>query len=359
MLKIQFRKKNNLLWNKHLNSIKNILNGQKKIFKNKLISKSINKYSKKNYIYIFVFLTALIQPNISLAQGNNFIRGLQGKDSLAMGKVLMATMIVPGYGQAYNRDYWKIPVIYAGIGGGIASGLHFNSKLKDAQYARDMLKQVQLPGFPAGQMDEYIKKYQPLANKYNDYKRNRDLSYFGAGIFYLAGAVDAVVSYKTDKKNNPVSPQRATLYSALLPGLGQAYNGEYWKIPIIYGGLGFCVYWIDQCDSQYQRYRTAYNKKYATEAGTGTELDEFGGRYSSTTLKNARDMARRNRDLTILITGLVYILNIIDANVFAHLSYFEMNDDLSLQCEPILFDETSFASGNITPSVGIKLKLKF
>lgn len=306
-----------------------------------------------------VFLTAVIQPNTLPAQGKNFIRGLQGKDSLSMGKVLFGTMIVPGYGQAYNRHYWKIPVIYAGIGGGIASGLYFNSKLNDAKHARNMLQQIQSPGFDISQADEYIKKYQNTANKYNDYKRSRDLSYLGAGIFYIAGAIDAVTSYKTDKTHNPVSPQRATLYSALLPGLGQAYNGEYWKIPIIYGGLGFCAYWIDQCNSQYQRYRTAFNKKYAMETGTGTDLDEFGGRYSSTTLKNARDMARRNRDLTILATSLVYILNVIDANVFAHLSYFDINDELSLKCEPLLFDETSFASGNIKPVAGIKLKLKF
>ncbi|MDR2125332.1 MAG: DUF5683 domain-containing protein [Prevotellaceae bacterium] len=314
---------------------------------------------RKKIIYIFIIIIAAVEPNILSAQGKNFIRGLQGKDSLAMGKVLLGTMIVPGYGQAYNRDYWKIPVIYAGIGGGIASGLYFNSKLKDAQRARNMLNEIHTPGFPPARMNEYINKYQNTANKYNDYKRNRDLSYLGAGMFYLAGALDAVASYKTDKTRNPVSPQRATLYSALLPGLGQAYNGEYWKIPIIYGGLGFCAYWINQCDSEYSRYRTAYNKKYAVENGTSTDLDEFGGRYSLTTLKNARETARRNRDLTILVTGLVYILNIVDANVFAHLSYFDINDDLSLQCEPVLFNETSFASGNITPSVGLKLKLKF
>jgi hypothetical protein len=299
-----------------------------------------------------------MQANTLSAQGKNFIRGLQGKDSLSMGKVLMGTMIIPGYGQAYNRDYWKIPVIYAGIGGGIASGLYFNSKLKDAKHARNMLQQAQSPGFSIN-LHDYIEKYQATANNYDTYKRNRDLAYLGAGMFYLAGAIDAVASYKTDKKNNPVSPQRATLYSALLPGLGQAYNGEYWKIPIIYGGLGFCVYWIDQCDSQYQRYRTAYNKKYAVENGTSADLDEFGGRYSLTTLKNARDMARRNRDLTILATGLVYILNIVDANVFAHLSYFDINDELSLRCEPVFFNEASFASGNMTPTVGMKLKLKF
>jgi hypothetical protein len=293
------------------------------------------------------------------AQGKSFIRGLQGKDSLSMSKVLLGTLIVPGYGQAYNRDYWKIPVIYAGIGGGLASGLHFNSKLKDAMYARNMINYAQSAGLPEIVVNDYIKKYQKTADNYNTYKRNRDLSYIGVGVFYLAGAIDAISSYKTDKKNNPISPQRATLYSAFLPGLGQAYNGDYWKIPIIYGGLGFCVYWIDQCDSQYRRYRTAYNKKYAVENGTSTDLDEFGGRYSSTTLRNARDMARRNRDLTILATGLVYILNIIDANVFAHLSYFDINDELSFRCEPTLLNEASFASGNVTPSVGIKLKLKF
>ncbi|MDR1197424.1 MAG: DUF5683 domain-containing protein [Prevotellaceae bacterium] len=313
---------------------------------------------KKIFIYIFAFMMTAMQTDTLSAQ-KSFIRGLQGKDSLSMGKVLLGTMILPGYGQAYNRDYWKIPVLYAGFGGGIASGLYFNSKVNDAIYARNMLDYAQSAGLPASVMNDYIQRYQKTADSYDNYKRNRNLSYFGAGMFYLAGAIDAVASYKTDKKNSPRTPQRATLYSALLPGLGQAYNGDYWKIPIIYGGLGFCVYWIDQCDSQYQRYRTAYNKKYAVETGTGVDLDEFGGRYSSTTLKNARDMARRNRDLTILVTGLVYILNIVDANVFAHLSYFDINDELSLQCEPVFINETSFASGNMAPSVGIKLKLKF
>jgi hypothetical protein len=295
----------------------------------------------------------------TLSAQKSFIRGLQGKDSLSMSKVLFGTMILPGYGQAYNRDYWKIPVLYAGVGGGIASGLYFNSKVNDAIHARNMLNYAQSAGFPESVMTDYINKYQKTADSYDTYKRNRNMSYIGAGMFYLAGAIDAVASYKTDKINNPISPQRATLYSALLPGLGQAYNGDYWKIPIIYGGLGFCVYWIDQCDSQYKRYRTAYNKKYATENGTSTDLDEFGGRYSLTTLKNARDTARRNRDLTILVTGLVYVLNVVDANVFAHLSYFDITDELSFQCEPIFINETSFASGNITPMAGIKLKLKF
>ena len=289
------------------------------------------------------------QPNMLSAQIKGFIRGLQGKDSLSMSKVLLGTMILPGYGQAYNRDYWKIPVVYAGIGGGVASGLHFNSKLKDTENTMRILEQRK---YPQGVID----KYSEIASQH---RRNRNLSYFTAGAFYLAGAIDAIASYKTNKATNPISPQRATLYSALLPGLGQAYNGDYWKIPIVYGGLGFCVYWADQCDSQYKRYRTAYNKKYAFDNGTSTDLDEFGGRYSLTTLKNAREMARRNRDLTILVTGLVYILNIIDANVFAHLSYFDINSDLSLHYEPTLLNETTFASGKNSPAVGLKLQLKF
>ena len=304
---------------------------------------------RKIFTYIFVFLITALLPNVLSAQVKSLIRGLQGKDSLSMSKVLFTTMVLPGYGQAYNRDYWKIPVVYAGVGGGIAAGLHFDSKLKNTEKTIRILEQE---GFP----QDVITQYSDIASKH---RHNRNLSYLTAGTFYIAGAIDAVASYKTNKTTNPVSPQRATLYSALLPGLGQAYNGDYWKIPIIYGGLGFCVYWIDQCDSQYKRYRTAYNKKYANEHGTSGDLDEFGGRYSLTTLQNARDMARRNRDLTMLATGLVYILNIIDANVFAHLSYFDINDDLSLHCEPTLLNEATFASGNITPTVGLKIQLKF
>jgi hypothetical protein len=304
---------------------------------------------RKIFAHIFVFLILAVQSNTLSAQFKPFVRGLQGKDSLSMSKVLFGTMILPGYGQAYNRDYWKIPVVYAGMGGGIAAGLHFNSKLKNTENTIRMLEEGNFP-------QDVINAYSDIASQH---RHNRNLSYLAAGTFYIAGAIDAVASYKTNKKTNPISPQRATLYSALLPGLGQMYNGDYWKIPIIYGGLGFCVYWADQCDSQYKRYRTAYNKKYAVENGTSTELDEFGGRYSLTTLKNAREMARRNRDLTILATSLVYILNIVDANVFAHLSYFDINDNISLRCEPMLFNEATFASGNISPSAGIRLQLKF
>lgn len=304
---------------------------------------------KNKFIYIFIFLIAAAQSNILQAQFKSFVRGLHGKDSLSMGKVLLGTMILPGYGQAYNRDYWKIPVVYAGVGGGIAAGLHFNSKLKDSENTLRMLEQG---GFP----QEMITQYSDAVKQH---RNNRNMSYLTAGTFYIAGAIDAVASYKTNKQTNAKSPQRATIYSALLPGLGQAYNGDYWKIPIIYGGLGFCVYWVDQCDSQYKRYRTAFNKKYAYDQGTSDDLDEFGGRYSLETLKNARDLARRNRDLTLLATGLVYILNVVDANVFAHLSNFNVDDNISLHCAPAMFNEPAFASGNMSPAVGFRLQLNF
>ncbi len=147
---------------------------------------------------------------------------------------------------------------------------------------------------------------------------------------------------------NPLSPAKAAFYSAVLPGLGQAYNGSYWKIPLVYGALGAGVYFVIDNNNEYHRYRDAYKRRLA-----GYEDDEFMGVLSTKSLIEAQKQFRRNKELSILITVGIYVLNIIEANVDAHLSQFNVSEDLSFKPN-MEFDEIS---GSANYGLVFKLKL--
>jgi len=123
---------------------------------------------------------------------------------------------------------------------------------------------------------------------------------------------------------NPLAPSKAAFYSAVLPGLGQAYNKKYWKIPIIYAGIGTGIYFYNQNTKDYNRFRDAYKRRLA-----GFEDDEFQG-ISTDRLIDAQKTASRNRDVSIIVSIAFYVLNIIDADVDAHLRQYNISDDLSL-----------------------------
>ena len=98
------------------------------------------------------------------------------------------------------------------------------------------------------------------------------------------------------KPINPLAPARAAFYSAVLPGLGQAYNKKYWKIPIVYGALGTGIYFYSTNNQEYHRFRDAYKQRLQ-----GLD-DEFKDQYSDATLINAQRTFQRNRDLSLIIT---------------------------------------------------------
>jgi hypothetical protein len=127
---------------------------------------------------------------------------------------------------------------------------------------------------------------------------------------------------------NPNAPAKAAFYSAVLPGLGQAYNKKYWKIPIVYIGLGIGIYSYTWNQGKYHNYRDEYKRRLAGTADPNHAI--YGGKSDDWVIRGQK-FHQRNRDLSALITAGIYILNIVDANVDAHLMQFNVNDNLSVK----------------------------
>ncbi|WP_417368089.1 DUF5683 domain-containing protein [Flavobacterium beibuense] len=125
---------------------------------------------------------------------------------------------------------------------------------------------------------------------------------------------------------DPLAPSKAAFYSAVLPGLGQAYNKKYWKIPIVYAAIGTSLYYYSWNNKKYHEYRDAYKTLLAGGTVTG-ELADIG----EDRLIRAQKFHQKNRDLSMLLALGFYVLNIVEANVNAHLMQFNVNDNLSLR----------------------------
>lgn len=127
------------------------------------------------------------------------------------------------------------------------------------------------------------------------------------------------------------NPKKAGMYSALLPGAGQFYNKQYWKIPVIYAGLATAAYFIEFNLSKYNDYHTAYVSRISNPYYT----DKYTGLYSTDNLKTLQDDYKRFLDLTVLATGVGYILQIVDAVVYSYLRNFDVSPDISLHMGPV------------------------
>lgn len=162
-----------------------------------------------------------------------------------------------------------------------------------------------------------------------------------------------VIEAKTKPdKMNPLRPAKAAFYSAALPGLGQAYNKKYWKIPIVYGAIGTALYFYFDNDKIYDRYRNAYKRRLA-----GFTDDEFYGPVegpfiSEDALIRAQRTLKRNKEMSMLVAVGLYVLNIIDANVDAHLLQYNMDENLSFK--PFI----DFNNPNYNAQIGLSLNLK-
>lgn len=154
----------------------------------------------------------------------------------------------------------------------------------------------------------------------------------------------------------PHSPRKAALYSAILPGLGQAYNREYWKMPLVYAAIGTCTYFFVFNLDKYHLYRDAYRLKVDGNPDTNIS-DPFLAARSEQYLKAYRDYYRQNIDYSVLFFVLAYGLNIADATVFAHLRNWDMSDELSMRVSPALINNRALGI-SVNISIGGSKKAK-
>ena len=152
----------------------------------------------------------------------------------------------------------------------------------------------------------------------------------------LAQQTDTIVV----KNVNPHSAKLATRLSTFVPGAGQIYNKQYWKVPILYAGAGALIYSISWNNNQYQKYLSAYKLDSDTSSSTNSE---FNGLYTVDNLITLKDYYRRNRDLSAIGLVLLYAANIIDAYVYAQFYNFDISDDLSMQVKPFVVPTFQYA----------------
>ncbi len=167
---------------------------------------------------------------------------------------------------------------------------------------------------------------------------------------------------KTAKAKKPHSPTKATIMSACLPGLGQIYNGKWWKVPIVYAGLGGLGYLVYSNYSEYRAYLHAYEFKTGDlpEGVTLTQHEtDLANRYADSQLQTYKESYRRDFEFFTILTVAWYGLNILDACVDGHLYTYDISDDLSLSVDPYLRPmETPFKMPQYA-QVGLSFTLGF
>lgn len=168
---------------------------------------------------------------------------------------------------------------------------------------------------------------------------------------------------KQEEKRRQLIPRQATIKSLMLPGLGQYYNRDYWKIPFVYAGLGVSIYFLIDNNRQYLKFENAYRVAYNDTTkgrGNGKALvkvrsSEVALELGVSQLKQATSRFRGYRDLNVIITVAIWALNAVEANVAAHLKTFDLSDDISLRIQPNLHPTIA---GTSVPGVRLTLNFK-
>jgi hypothetical protein len=272
-------------------------------------------------------------------------------DSMSLRKVCIASALLPGFGQIYNKQYWKLPILYGTVGTSLGMCIWSHNKYKPLKQRFDEMTDISLSRTPE------LNALQREMIKYNTMKQAFMFTTIASYLYFIG---DAAVKYST---NDVSHINRATTLSMICPGAGQIYNKSYWRMPIVIGGMASMIYVIDWNNRGFKRFKEAYRLRADFEVNPGrypggVSADEFRGRYSATFLKNLRDSYRRSRDLSIILTALVYTFQVVDAHVDAHLKDFDVSDNLSLSVEP-LFDYQYTQTFGVDPVFGFNVNLKF
>lgn len=249
-------------------------------------------------------------------------------DSMSLRKVTWSSLVLPGFGQIYNKQYWKLPILYGTVGTSLGLCLWSNSRYKPLKTKFEAMTDESLFRTPE------MNAVQREMTKYNTMRNVFMISTIASYLYFIG---DAALKYST---NEVTHINKATTLAMICPGAGQIYNKSYWRVPIVVGGFASTIYCIDWNNRGYQRFKKAYrllnDYEKNPELYPNGSQDEFGGRYSATFLKNLRNSYRRNRDLCIILTAGLYILQIVDAHVDAHLRDYDISKDLSVSLSPVI-----------------------
>lgn len=301
------------------------------------------------------------EPGDTLSQGDSvaklfsfkeFMGGLAHKNTLKIGTMFAGSVIMPGSAQIYNKDYWKLPVVYGGIGVLAGTGGHYLHQYNKSRKQYDSYM-VSKAAFESQNGYQY-----PVTAPIIDTKAKTTGTWLmvGAGLVYWGSLLDGVICYES---NRTPDPGKAALYSALLPGLGQIYNGELFKVPIYWGCLAGSTYFLMTNNTNYVRFKRIHNQATNPDPAISGEVP-----ISGETAKWYRDVYRRYRDYSIVATVAFYFLQVIDANVFAYMHDFEVDDQISLDFEPAVILPNSAYAINMPynggqNAVGMRLGITF
>ena len=171
------------------------------------------------------------------------------------------------------------------------------------------------------------------------------LVFLSVNLYGQKTETDSLQFKVSEEVKEPHSPKKAAMYSAIIPGWGQAYNKKYWKIPIVYAGFGTIGYFIGWNNRYYNTYKDAYSDLTDDDPNTDSYNDIEASQYYDLTnptdcenfrsgLNKQQEYYRRNRDLLIISIIGFYGLNIIDASVDAHFFEFDISEDLTMNWQP-------------------------
>lgn len=241
-----------------------------------------------------------------------YFGALAHKNEMKIGTSFAGSFVFLGGQQIYNKDYWKLPLVYGTTLGSLGAGIALNSK---------------------GNHE---------AAKY---------CFIGAGVAYWGTLLDGALSYEPSPYPYP---GKATIMSILCPGLGQAYNHEFWKIPVYVGGLAAAFHFYNTNNIQFQRFRRIYIE------ATDTEVP-YKGPISAEQALYYRNIYRSYKDYSLVAIALVYLIQVIDANVFAYMHDFEVENDMAMKISPALIvPDNQFAfSTSQMPAIGLRCGFNF
>ncbi len=265
------------------------------------------------------------------------------RDTVPISRMTALSFVAPGFSQLHNRQAWKIPVLWGSVGTALYFGLQQDKYYKKAKSHYDQLVYY---GYSREESD--MDRTQRIMIKYNT---RRQLLFGVAAAAYIYFIGDGVMNYPGGATNVKI----ATTLSTICPGAGQIYNKSYWKAPIVMGAFASMAMMIDWNNRGYERFKLAYNLKMA---GQNDAVEPALRSRPASEMLDYRKAYRRNRDLCIILAGAVYLINLVDAHVDAHMQTYDVSDDLSIALVPKLTNVT-MAGGRQTSAMGLGMSLTF